>query len=134
MELGIKTAYAVGERRPRYGDRDVEQRLEHLLRLNAEIARRKSLFQNEGDRRRALLMTRPIDSAHAFGYFGLMIGSLPPLALVLKILISDGVHAASGLLLLIAAAGMVTGIIAFQIGRRYVPGVLRYISGFSPAN
>jgi len=35
------------------------------------------MFVNDEERRRAGLMTRPIDSRQAFGYFGLMIGSLP---------------------------------------------------------
>ena len=78
-------------------------------------------------------MTRPIDSRRAFGYFGLMIGSLPPLALFEKLSLLP--HAQpDAILLLIAAAGLVTGIVGFQIGRAYVPGTLRYISGFSLPN
>ena len=133
MELGIKTANAVRECGSRHS-RLVEQRLDHLLRLNAEIARQKSLYTNDEDKKKAFLMTRPMDSRHAFGTFGMFIGSLPPLALVVKILVSRGVYATTGLLLLIAAAGLVTGIVAFQIGRRYIPGALRYISGFSLPN
>jgi hypothetical protein len=79
-------------------------------------------------------MTRPMNLREAFGYFGLMIGSLPPLAVVLKIAVSSGPHVATGLLLLIAAAGMVTSVIAFQLGRRYIPGVLRSVSEFSILN
>ena len=134
MEHGIETASAVLKRRSGdNSDRIVEQRLEHLLRLNAEIARRKSLFENETQRRKAVLMTRPLDSRQAFGYFGLMIGSLPPLAIVLKALLSPR-PGPTGLLLLIAAAGLVTSVVGFQIGRRYVPGTLRYFSGFSFPN
>lgn len=75
-------------------------------------------------------MTRPIDLRNAFGYFGLMIGSLPPLAFVLKALLANG-SGNTGLLLLIAAAGIVTGIVGFRIGRSFVPDALRYISTFS---
>ena len=78
-------------------------------------------------------MTRPVDSRQAFGIFGAMMGSLPPLALAVQILvISRG--RTTGLFLLIAAAAVVTTIVAFQIGRNYIPGALRYISGFSLPN
>src|SRR5881394_3313640 len=86
MERGIKTENPVGQRGPHdNSNRLVEQRVDHLLRLNAKIAHRKSLFANDEEKRRAMLMTRPIDSGRAFGYFGLMIGSLPPLALFEKL-------------------------------------------------
>ena len=135
MEHGIDTPKAVlkcgsGDN----SDRIIEQRVEHLLRLNAEIARQKSLFGNDEEKRRAFLMTRPMDSRQAFGAFGMMISALPPLALVIKILVNDGVHAATGLLLLIAAAGTVTGVVALKLGQRYVPGALRSTSGFSVPN
>ena len=129
MELGIETKNAIHKCNSRDSDRFVERRLEHLLRLNAEISRQKSLLKNDEQRRKVRLMTRPIDSRHAFGYFGLMIGSLPPLAIVLNFLSSKG-YESTGLLLLIAAAGVVAGIIGFQLGQRFVPGALRYISSF----
>ena len=134
MEHGIETANAVLERGSGdNSDRIVEQRLAHLLRLNADIARRKSLFKSEPQRRKAMLMTRPMDSRRAFGIFGAMMGSLPPLALAVQILV-DSRGRLTGLFLLIAAAAVVTTIVAFQIGRSYVPGALRYISGFSLPN
>lgn len=134
MEHGLYTSIASSEGGSRdSGDRIVERRLEHLLRLNAEVAKRKSLFKNEAERRKASLMTRPITSQQAFGSFGMMIGSVPPLVAVVKVSISDGIDP-TGILLLIVAAGMVAGVVGLQFGRSYVPGAMRYISTFSILN
>src|SRR5215207_131557 len=65
-------------------ERIVEQRLSALIDLNAEIAREKALFSTNAERVDASLMTSPIDSRKAYSYFGLMIGTLPPFAMVFK--------------------------------------------------
>ena len=135
MEHGIDTASSVYKRGTRNSsDRVVEQRLKHFLRLNTEIAREKALFRNDEEKREALLMTRPMDSRQAFGTFGGMVALLPPLALVLKISVLDGFHRPNGLILLITAAALVASIVAYKLGRGYVPGAVRYVSEFSFPN
>jgi hypothetical protein len=101
--------------------------------LNEEMARQKSMFENDEVRRKAQLMTRPIDSRNAFGYFGLMIGSLPAFAIALKIL-SVGSSNVAGMAILFTAVGIGSGLAGFGLGRRCVPGVLRRISNFSLPN
>jgi hypothetical protein len=136
MEVGIKTANAVRECGSRYsGDRIVERRIEHLLRLNAESARQRSLFENEEQRRKALLMRWPIDSRHAFGYFGLIIGSLPVLAIAVRILASGGIGGREvGFAILYTSAAIGTGLIGLVLGQRYVPKAVKYASNFSLPN
>ena len=134
MEFGIETANAIRECSPcDRGDRFVEQRLEYLLRLNAEIALDKDLYRDDGERQRAELMKNPLDSRKALGYFGLMIGSLPPLSLAIKVLLSEG----AGMIVfsvLMAVAGILTGIVGLALGRRFACGALRKMSSFALPN
>jgi len=101
--------------------------------LNAKIARRKSLFANDEEKRKAMLMTRPIDSRQAFGLFGLMIGSLPLFAVALNILFPGGGDA-SGVASIFAVVGVITGLTGFGLGRRFVPRAVRYASNCSAPN
>src|SRR4030095_7134541 len=92
-------------------DRIREQRLTELLTLNAEIARERASFRSDLERRQAFLMTRPIDSRKAYAYFGLMIGSMPPFALVLKLIVETMPPGRFPFLFvtLLALAGIATG-------------------------
>src|SRR4030095_1939629 len=76
-------------------DRIREQRLTYLLTLTAEIARDRASFRSDLERRQAFLMTRPIDSRKAYAYFGLMIGSMPPFAFVLTLIVAPIAHVSS---------------------------------------
>ena len=80
-------------------------------------------------------MTAPIDSRKAFSYFGLMIGSLPPFALVFKI-IGETMPAERSpeiFLVLLAMAGVVAGIAGYVSGR-FVPAAIIRASSFALPN
>ena len=116
-------------------DRIVEQRLAELLKLNAEIGREKKIYRSDSERIQARLMTRPIDSRKAFSYFGLVIGSLPPFALVFKI-IGETMPAQRIPILfltLLAVAGIATGVSGYASGR-FVPSLVSRVSQFRLPN
>ncbi|MEO8574225.1 MAG: hypothetical protein ABI481_09675 [Pyrinomonadaceae bacterium] len=75
-------------------------------------------------------MTSPIDSRKAYSYFGLMIGALPPFAMVFRGI--DKTFPSDRLLvffLLLALAGVATGIVGYATGR-FIPSAVRYASRF----
>jgi hypothetical protein len=137
MELGTAATTTSNQTRGSgdTGDSIVEQRLAALLDLNAERAYEKELFRSERDRIEAALMSRPIESKKVFAYFGLMIGSLPPFALVFNVIGSIAPTEGGPLLFLVllTAAGIATGIAGYASGK-YVPSALRRISKFSFPN
>jgi hypothetical protein len=117
------------------GDSIAEQRLETLLKINAENAREKELFRTERERIEAALMSRPIESKKVFAFFGLMMGSLPPIALVFNV-IGEVTPTGGGpilFLILLTAAGIATGIAGYASGR-FIPSAIRRIAGFSLPN
>ncbi len=90
MELGTAETCGLHDLRGgiayRDDDRLAQQRLTDLLEINAEIARENRLYRTDRERIEAGLMTNPINSRKAFSYFGLLIGTMPPFALVFKII------------------------------------------------
>lgn len=69
------------------GDAQAEAnaRLELLLAANAEIERQKQLYRREEDKSAALAMAQPLSSPQAFGLFGALLGTLPPLSIFYRI-------------------------------------------------
>jgi hypothetical protein len=59
-------------------DRAAEARLNALLEIERETAREKALYQ---ERVETGLVKSPITTQNAFSYFGLMLGTFPPMAL-----------------------------------------------------
>ncbi len=93
------------------------------------------MYRSERERLDADLMTCPIDLRKAYAYFGLMIGSLPPFALVLRI-IGETMPADRiplMFLLLLTAAGIVTGVAGYA-SARFIPSALDRISNFRLPN
>lgn len=93
------------------------------------------MYRSERERLDADLMTCPIASKNAFAYFGLMIGSLPPFALVLKI-IGESMPAdriPMMFLILLAAAGVVTGVAGYA-SARFIPSAIDRVSNFRLPN
>ena len=131
MDLG--TAGTISNSHTGYADRDdcvAEQRLGELLKLNAQIAHEKSLYRTHGERIDSSLMTSPIDSRKAYAYFGLMIGTLPPVALAFNFI--SGLNHIDGLpiiLLLLTLAAATTGAVGFAMGR-HMPAAVNYASRF----
>lgn len=58
-----------------------DSRLNSLLAANAEIARHKAEFRLEKHETEAALMRSPVSAKDAYGYFGLLLGLLPPAAI-----------------------------------------------------
>lgn len=75
-------AYAAG-----IGDEFAEQRLEKLLAVNAETRRQKAMFRSEREMLEAALMSNPFPLEKTFAYFGLLLGTFPPAAIFLRLLI-----------------------------------------------
>lgn len=62
-------------------DDDVQARLNTLLELNRETANEKSLFKNFQEELAEKTMAFPIKTEKAYAYFGLLLGTFPPMAI-----------------------------------------------------
>jgi hypothetical protein len=72
------------------GDGDfIVERLDSLLKINAEIAREKSTFISEREKLEASLMKNPLSVEKTFAYFGLLLGAFPPAALFTRFFIDS---------------------------------------------
>ncbi|MEO8648061.1 MAG: hypothetical protein ABI539_02730, partial [Acidobacteriota bacterium] len=67
-----------------------QQTLDHLLAINAEIAKRNSHFRNERERIDAATMDHPLTFELSHSYFGAMLGFFPPAAIFLRLLFEIG--------------------------------------------
>jgi hypothetical protein len=116
-------------------DRFTQQRLTNLLEINAEIARERCIYRTDRERVEAGLMTNPIDSKKAFAYFGLLIGLMPPFALVFKIISSTVAVERMPVLFLVVLgiAGVTTGVVGYASGQ-FVPAAISGFGRFRLAN
>jgi hypothetical protein len=71
---------------------------------------------------------RPIDTGKAFGYFGLIIGSLPVLAVIARAFPYALTGEETGIAILYISAALGTGLVGFCIGWRLVPGAVSEMS------
>lgn len=62
----------------------VDQRLNALLAANAETARQKAMYRTDREQLEADLMKSPLTIEKTFAYFGLLLGTFPPIALFIK--------------------------------------------------
>ncbi|HEV8593066.1 MAG TPA: hypothetical protein VGQ55_13255 [Pyrinomonadaceae bacterium] len=90
-----------------------------LLAENHRIARGNALYRNDRELLEAETMRRPVKISKAYRYFGLMLGAIPPAAIVIKIAATESVIRPGQIafLLLIAFAGMVTGLVGYFSGK-----------------
>lgn len=72
--------------RPVAAGSDESTRLGWLLAENKREAERRRVFLTTEEEEELLLMRRPISVRKAFGLFGLLLGTLPPIAIFLKVL------------------------------------------------
>ncbi len=72
-------------------DELTEKRLDWLLNANAATVREKFLFRTEREKTEAALIRNPISVEEAFGYFGLLLGTFPPLAMFLRFISDKGI-------------------------------------------
>jgi hypothetical protein len=67
----------------------IVERLDSLLKINAETAREKSIFISEREKLEASLMKNPLSVEKTFAYFGLLLGAFPPTALFTRFFIDS---------------------------------------------
>lgn len=110
-------------------DETVQQRLNKLLALNAEAARQKSMFRSEQERLEAETMRNPLSLEKAFAYFGLMLGTLPPLAFFFRILLDSSVVSLwfVGIMLIVT---LITAVVGFFSGQ-FLAKIIRRIENLS---
>ena len=60
------------------------ERLAQLLKANSEIEKQKRMFRSDAERRDAEMMLRPMDVKQVLSGFGLLLGTLPPAAILAK--------------------------------------------------
>lgn len=68
-----------------------QQRLDALLAANDETAREKSLFRSEREKTEAALMENPLSAESAYAFFGLLLGTFPPLAMFIRFFAEKGI-------------------------------------------
>lgn len=64
-----------------------EKRLNILLAVNAETARKKLMFRSDREELEASLMSNPLSIEKTFSCFGLLLGTFPPAAIFTRVLI-----------------------------------------------
>ena len=99
-------------------DKAALERLNHLLDLNYQIKREKSLYRSEKEKLEAEMMLKPLDTRTSLSYFGLLLGIFPPAAIFLKFISQSGFNDETiwiaGIWLII---NTITAIVGFFTGR-----------------
>lgn len=96
-----------------------ETRLNALLAANAEIARGKQLLRRESDEYEAALMRRPFSPAAAYGFFGLMLGTLPPAAIFYRMFAHD--FRSSEWLVFSFFMNLMCAFVGYKVGKMFAP-------------
>ena len=96
-----------------------DARLGWLIDENHRVARERSLYRNERERLEAETMRRPVKISKAYRWFGLMLGAVPPAAIVVKAAAKANRFEAEGLgfALLIVFAGLLAGLAGYFSGK-----------------
>ncbi len=68
----------------------VVKRLNNLIAINTETERQKVLFKSEREQYEAEMMKNPFTLEKTFSYFGLMLGTFPPMAFFVKFIVDAG--------------------------------------------
>ncbi len=94
-------------------------KLDALLAANAETARDKILFRSERDRTEASLMQHPLNDRQVFAYFGLLLGTFPPVAIFAKVFVADGVLRGGDFWMLgvLAIVNLISAVVGFFSGK-----------------
>lgn len=64
---------------------DVDARLSRLVALDAETERRARLFRTPREEREMMMLLRPVSTERAYALFGLLLGTLPPAAIFIRV-------------------------------------------------
>lgn len=101
-------------------DRELTQkRLNVLLAANAETAREKSLFASERERTAAAMMKNPLSVEQTFAYFGLLLGTFPPLAMFIKFFSEKGVFRVEDFWIIgvVAVINLISAVVGYFSGK-----------------
>ena len=100
-------------------DELTRQRLDVLLKINAETLREKEMFADDRERLEAELMAHPISTEKAFSYFGALLGALPPLALLTRFMLdTKGIRGEDAWLIgVFAIVNVVSAVVGYFSGR-----------------
>lgn len=96
-----------------------QKRLDAILAANAEIAREKSLFGSEREKILAGTTQNPLSPMAAFAYFGLLLGTFPPLAVFARFITEKGAFRSEDLWVfgVIAILNLITAIVGYFSGK-----------------
>lgn len=95
-----------------------DDRVSWLIDENRRIRHERSLYRTDRERFEALTMRNPVKVSRAYRWFGFMLGSVPPAALVIKIAAANTGPATENLVFgsLIIFAGVLAGLAGFVSG------------------
>lgn len=95
------------------------ERLNNLLKINAETARIKSEYKSEQEKFEVGLMKKPLSAEQAFSYFGFLIGSIPPISVLTKIVIDSSPYTDnSGVITFGLVVTLITTIVGYFSGKK----------------
>ena len=100
-------------------DELTRQRLDALLKINAEIAREKEMFASDREKLEAEMMAHPISTEKAFSYFGALLGALPPAAFFTRFMLdTKGFRGEDAWLIgVFAIVNVVSAVVGYFSGR-----------------
>lgn len=102
------------------GDKFTEQRLDFLLEANAEIARAKSMYLSERERREAALIKNPLSVEDTFARFGMLLGIFPPTAFFVRLFTVSRIFQGEDFWILgvVAIVVLISAVVGYLSGRR----------------
>ena len=100
-------------------DELAQKRLNSLLAVNAETAREKSTFRSEQEKIAAALMSNPMSAEKTFAYFGLLLGTFPPLAMFIRFFSEKGIFRGEDFWILgvVAVVNLISAIVGYFSGK-----------------
>jgi hypothetical protein len=99
----------------------VSERLDLLLRTNAEIKREKLSSVSEHEKLLALAMKNPLNIEKTFANFGILLGVFPPAALFTRFFIDSRIFQSEGVWILgVAAIVILVSTVSAYISGKYI--------------
>lgn len=100
-------------------DELTQKRLNALLAVNAETAREKLTFRSEQEKFAAALMSNPLSPEKTFAYFGLLLGTFPPLAMFIRFFSEKGIFRDEDFWILgvVAVVNLISAIVGYFSGK-----------------
>jgi len=100
-------------------DELTQKRLNALLAANAETAREKSVFRSEQEKLAAALMSNSLSAEKTFAYFGLLLGTFPPMAMFIRFFSEKGIFRGEDFWILgvVAVVNLIAAIVGYFSGK-----------------